>query len=191
MGQPWSECHEKDKSRKSCPRRLRLHMRDHALVRLERTKGRFAVYRAGAGTDGLIPTPRALPGGARRSAAGAVAIGAGVVAAGATAAYYGGGGPYAYYGGEGGGGPRLLRRPGRMEPGLRGAQRHHLPARHNECPPRQQPPDAPLPVRERVAQFSPPSLLATNAKRLRKGAKRRSNPCFHLPALWIASLRSQ
>ena len=25
------------------------------------------------------------------------------------------------------------------------------------------------------------SLPATNAKRLRKGAKRRSNPCFHLP----------
>src|SRR6266516_2071375 len=36
----------------------------------------------------------------------------------------------------------------------------------------------------------PPSLPATNAKRLRKGAKRRSNPHF-LVATWIASLRSQ
>jgi hypothetical protein len=35
----------------------------------------------------------------------------------------------------------------------------------------------------------PPSLPATNAKRLRKGAQRRSNP-FFLEA-WIASLRSQ
>jgi hypothetical protein len=35
------------------------------------------------------------------------------------------------------------------------------------------------------------SLLATNAKRLRKGAKRRSNPFFLGAARWIASLRSQ
>src|SRR5204863_9868012 len=34
------------------------------------------------------------------------------------------------------------------------------------------------------------SLPATNAKRLRKGAKRRSNPYF-LVARWIASLHSQ
>jgi hypothetical protein len=34
-------------------------------------------------------------------------------------------------------------------------------------------------------------LPATNAKRLRKGAKRRSNPSIRYAALWIASLRSQ
>jgi hypothetical protein len=34
------------------------------------------------------------------------------------------------------------------------------------------------------------SLPATNAKRLRKGAQRRSNPAF-FDASWIASLRSQ
>jgi hypothetical protein len=37
---------------------------------------------------------------ARRTAAGAAAVGADAVAAGATAAYYGGSGPYAYYGGS-------------------------------------------------------------------------------------------
>jgi hypothetical protein len=42
---------------------------------------------------------------------------------------------------------------------------------------------------EEVAR-SLPSLPATNAKRLRKGAKRRSNPEFRW-GLWIASLRSQ
>jgi hypothetical protein len=42
---------------------------------------------------------------------------------------------------------------------------------------------------EAVAR-SLPSLPATNAKRLRKGAKRRSNPEFRW-GLWIASLRSQ
>ena len=36
-----------------------------------------------------------------------------------------------------------------------------------------------------------PSLPATNAKRLRKGAKRRSNPSIALAVPWIASLRSQ
>ena len=35
------------------------------------------------------------------------------------------------------------------------------------------------------------SLPATNAKRLRKGAKRRSNPCYPRADSWIASLRSQ
>ena len=49
----------------------------------------------------------------RRTAAGAVAVGAGVVAAGATAAYYGGGGPYAYYGAPGVyGGPAYYGGPG-------------------------------------------------------------------------------
>jgi hypothetical protein len=36
---------------------------------------------------------------------------------------------------------------------------------------------------------APSSLPATNAKRLRKGAQRRSNPFFLVA--WIASLRSQ
>jgi hypothetical protein len=50
---------------------------------------------------------------ARRTAAGAAAVGAGVVAAGATAAYYGSGSPYAYYGGPGGyGSPAYYRGPG-------------------------------------------------------------------------------
>jgi hypothetical protein len=42
-------------------------------------------------------TPGVARRQARRTAAGAAAVGAGAVAAGATAAYYGGG-PYAYYG---------------------------------------------------------------------------------------------
>jgi hypothetical protein len=50
-------------------------------------------------------TPGVARRQARRTAAGAAAVGAGVVAAGASAAYYAGGGPYAYYGGDGGGGP--------------------------------------------------------------------------------------
>jgi hypothetical protein len=50
-------------------------------------------------------TPGVTRRQARRTAAGAAAVGAGVVAAGASAAYYAGGGPYAYYGGDGGGGP--------------------------------------------------------------------------------------
>ena len=55
---------------------------------------------------------------ARRTAAGAAAVGAGVVAAGATAAYYGSGGPYAYYGGPGGyGSPAYYRGPGVWSPG--------------------------------------------------------------------------
>jgi hypothetical protein len=48
-------------------------------------------------------TPGVARRQARRTAAGAAAVGAGVVAAGATAAYYAGGGPYAYYGGGDGG----------------------------------------------------------------------------------------
>jgi hypothetical protein len=36
-----------------------------------------------------------------------------------------------------------------------------------------------------------PSLPATNAERLRKGAQRRSNPSLGYAAAWIASLRSQ
>jgi hypothetical protein len=36
-----------------------------------------------------------------------------------------------------------------------------------------------------------PSLPATNAERLCKGAKRRSNPSIRYAAPWIASLRSQ
>jgi hypothetical protein len=41
-------------------------------------------------------------------------------------------------------------------------------------------------------RISGPSLPATNAKRLRKEAKRRSNPAFRFVAQhWIASLRSQ
>ncbi|MEH2495846.1 hypothetical protein V1294_002325 [Bradyrhizobium sp. AZCC 1678] len=35
--------------------------------------------------------------------------------------------------------------------------------------------------RREKAKLYPPSLPATNAKRLRKGAKRRSNPCLRLP----------
>jgi hypothetical protein len=51
--------------------------------------------------DPSTPTPGSARRQARRTAAGAAEVGAGVVAAGATAAYYGGGGPYAYYGGPG------------------------------------------------------------------------------------------
>jgi hypothetical protein len=40
-------------------------------------------------------------------------------------------------------------------------------------------------------QMIHPSLPATNAKRLCKGAKRRSNPFFLEVESWIASLRSQ
>jgi hypothetical protein len=43
----------------------------------------------------------------------------------------------------------------------------------------------------RAAGVVSPSLPATNAKRLRKGAKRRSNPVFLFAVRWIASLRSQ
>jgi hypothetical protein len=42
----------------------------------------------------------------------------------------------------------------------------------------------------RIGFDASPSLPATNAKRLRKGAERRSNPCFLFAARWIASLRS-
>ena len=51
--------------------------------------------------DPSTPTPGVTRRQARRTAAGAAAVGADAVAAGATAAYYGGGGPYAYYGGPG------------------------------------------------------------------------------------------
>jgi fructose-1,6-bisphosphatase/inositol monophosphatase family enzyme len=48
--------------------------------------------------DPSTPTPGVTRRQARRTAAGAAAVGADAVAAGATAAYYGsGGGPYAYY----------------------------------------------------------------------------------------------
>jgi hypothetical protein len=53
--------------------------------------------------DPYAPTPGVARRQGRRTAAGAAAVGAGVVAAGATAAYYAGGGPYAYYGGGDGG----------------------------------------------------------------------------------------
>ena len=89
--------------------------------------------------DPSTPAPGVTRRQARRAAAGAAAVGADAVAAGATAAYYGGSGPYAYYGG-----------PGTWEPGLRGAQRHHLPARHHG-PPRRRP-DAPLPVSELIGK---------------------------------------
>jgi len=45
--------------------------------------------------------------------------------------------------------------------------------------------------RRRANAVLSPSLPATNAKRLRKGAKRRGNPLIRYAARWIASLRSQ
>jgi hypothetical protein len=42
-----------------------------------------------------------------------------------------------------------------------------------------------------LGSMPPPSLPATNAKRWRKGAERRSNPSIDPAERWIASLRSQ
>ena len=42
-----------------------------------------------------------------------------------------------------------------------------------------------------AGELASPSLPATNAKRLRKGAKRRSNPSIRYAEIWIASLCSQ
>jgi hypothetical protein len=43
-------------------------------------------------------------------------------------------------------------------------------------------------MRGEIADLCPTSLPATNAKRLRKGAERRSNPFFLCASPWIASL---